>query len=461
MSSRDHPAFTSKTMLDFLTNTTDNFEGRTFVVAVHEEHPFVFFDCDHVLAICGYSTQIGGSESCGVRQTAMDPLQCTAEEEASTQPIGEFSVQMVIVIPFAAPALSPSPSAKPNSSAYANVSFYDATTEIQLKEALARAVQKPSSSVHINNVTDPSSAASSAYGEHRRRLLAAGVRSHVDFSVYAESLEDAQTIASMLTISRINIQLEIQGLENMTAIQSSPHIIEPVKEDYCTSEFPESLSSSTPSNQLPQWACGRESDGQGAGMFRKGKDHGGCDYTAKYYPFCGITIEIMDAVCMKLNCKLEFFIAHKNPHYWGSQKKALCAIGAWHTVGTQHWADIAAGAIHVDPEMSGGAIFTTPFYQTGYRLVVPRPAATKDWFAFTETFDDMMWVAGIIGECIVAGTLLFLFESPEMPWNVGRVWHGKNAAQDTDVVPGIVGGYLDCLYWSFTTYTRFLSCVMR
>ena len=445
------PAFTSKTMLDYLTNTTNNFGGRTFIVAVHEEHPFVFFDCDHVLAICGYSTQNGGSESCGVRQTAMEPLQCTAEDEESLVSLGEFSVQMVLTLPYAAPS-----SVGRNFSANVSVAMFDVTVEARLKEALANAVQKPSASVHINSITDPAEGAPLATGEHRRRLLAAAVASNVNFSIAATSLEDAQAIAMALTVRNMNLEMQKQGLPNMTSIYSDTHVVEPVSEHLCTTEFPQDLSSSTPSNQLPQWACGRESDGQGRGLFRKGKDHGGCDVQDKYYPFCGITIEILDAVCMKLNCKLEFYISHKNPHYWGSQKKALCAIGSWHTVGTPHWADIAAGAIHIDPETTGGAIFTTPFYQTGYRLVVPRPAATKDWFAFKETFDDMMWLFGIIGECIVVGTLLFLFESPEMPWNAGRVWSGKNAGQDTDVVPGVLGGYMDCLYWSFTTYTRYI-----
>jgi hypothetical protein len=459
-------------MLDYLTNTTGNYGGRTFVVAVHEEHPFVFFDCDHLLAICGYSTQNGGSESCGVRQVAMDPRQCTIiDEEEAVQP-GEFSVQMVIALPYAAPN-SPIPwnSSVPNDM---NVSAFGVTIEAKVKEALALVVHKPTGALHINSLTDPASDAPSAYGEHRRRLLSAAVKSHLDFSIVAEGAEDARAIARKLTLSGINAQLQGQGISNITSIIQEAKIVEPVREEYCTTEFPADLSSSTPSNQLPQWACGRESDGQGAGKFRKGKEHGGCHPQDKYYPFCGITIEIMDAVCMvcmrvsisavcllyhhawnvpfsddytsacahtqKLNCKLEFYIAHKNPHYWESQKKALCAIGAWQNIGEAHWADIAAGAIHIDPLTSGGAIFTTPFYQTGYRLVVPRPATTKDWFAFKETFDDMMWVFGIIGECVAVGTLLFLFESPEMPWNAGRVWSGKNAGQDTDVVPGMIGG---------------------
>ena len=286
------PAFTSKTMLDFLTNTTDNFGGRTFIVAVHEEHPFVFFDCDHVLAICGYSTQNGGSEACGVRQNAMDPVQCTDYDEEDEEAQGEYSVQMVIALPYSAP--------NRNSSIPTNMSVtsFDLIIEAKVKEALARAVHKPSGALHVKSVTDPASEVSSAYGEHRRRLLSAPVQSHLDFSIAAEGAADARAIALQLTVSGINAHLQHEGLSNMTSIIQGAKIIEPAREDYCTTEFPEDLSSSTPSNQLPQWACGRESDGQGAGKFRKGKEHGGCDPQDKYYPFCGITIEIMDAVCM-------------------------------------------------------------------------------------------------------------------------------------------------------------------
>jgi hypothetical protein len=172
--------------------------------------------------------------------------------------------------------------------------------------------------------------------------------------------------------------------------------------DCSDAQIPEGLSSSTPSAELPQWACGKIEDGQGAGKFRKGKEHGGCDPSSKYYPFCGITIDILDAVCSHLNCKLEFYIGNKNPHHWSSPHKALCAIGAWQAPGTSHWADIAAGAIHVDPKTSGGAVFTTPYYQTGYRLLVPRPDSRKNWFAFKETFDDWMYA---IGEPVGEGEL--------------------------------------------------------
>jgi len=260
---QDQVAFTSKTMLKFLTNTTDNFGGRTFVVAVHEQHPFVFFDCDYKLAVCGYSTQKGGSESCGVKKSVVDPLQCTHAVEESAEAQGEFSVRMVLVLPYQAPGGSA------NSSGTTNSTRFNANIEAKLKEAIARAVRKTSGSVHINNVTDPRIGASSAYGEHRRRLLAAGVSCHVDLSVDAESLEDAQAAASMMTMSRINAELAEQEINNLTSIFSDANVVEPVQEDFCTTEFPEDLSSSTPSNQLAQWACGRESDGQGNGKFRK------------------------------------------------------------------------------------------------------------------------------------------------------------------------------------------------
>ena len=167
---------------------------------MHGEHPFVFFDCDHVLALCGYSTQNGGSESCGVRQTALDPLQCTEEDEEATVSLGEFSVRMIIALPYA------SSDTERNISANVTVPRFDVNVEVRLKEALANAVQKPSGSVHINSIVDPAKSASLAYGEHRRRLLAADIMSNVDFSIAAMDLDDAQAIASALSKTNIKQQ---------------------------------------------------------------------------------------------------------------------------------------------------------------------------------------------------------------------------------------------------------------
>jgi hypothetical protein len=80
----------------------------------------------------------------------------------------------------------------------------------------------------------------------------------------------------------------------------------------------------------------------------------------------GITIDVMDLACQRLNCKLEFYIASADPHYWESQEKALCAVGAWQQPGTSHWADIAAGVSASSALcISGGG---TTYYAT-YQIV--------------------------------------------------------------------------------------------
>ena len=326
---------TSKVQQDPLKGSDEmDFGGQTFIVAVHEEHPFIFFDCDHILATCAYAAEMGRSVPCGAKVMKSEPTYCTAAASASP-------------------------------------------------DSLRRAGSSSGSSENANG-TD-----SDYTGNH----------------------------------------------------------------DCSHSEIPIGLSSATPSAELPEWACGKESDGQGIGKFRKGKTNGGCEPSDKYYPFCGITIDVMDTVCQKLNCKLEFYIGNADPHYWESQEKALCAVGAWQQPGTTHWADIAAGAIHIDKANAEGVHFTTPFYQTGYRLVVPKRTDDGNWFAFKDVFDDYMWIVGIFVECMFVGVLLYLMESPEMPYNQGKIWKGKTSSQDTDVVPGKIAGLLDCWYWALSTYT--------
>ena len=139
------------------------------------------------------------------------------------------------------------------------------------------------------------------------------------------------------------------------------------------------------------------------------------------------------------------------PHICGNAH--TCAVGAWQQPGTTHWADIAGGAIHIDKANAEGVHFTTPYYQTGYRLVVPKRTDDGNWFAFKDVFDDYMWVVGIFVECMFVGILLYLMESPEMPYNQGKIWKGKTSSQDTDVVPGKIAGLLDCWYWALSTYT--------
>ena len=114
---------------------------------------------------------------------------------------------------------------------------------------------------------------------------------------------------------------------------------------------------------------------------------------------------------------------------------------------------VVAGAIHIDTANAQGVHFSTPYYQTGYRLVVPKRTDDGNWFHFKDVFDDWMWVIGIFVECLFVGVLLFLMESPEMSYNQGKIWKGKTSSQDTDVVPGTIAGLLDCWYWALSTYT--------
>lgn len=438
-------SFTHKIMQDLLIDSTD-FGGRVFVVAVHEQHPFVFFDCDQQLALCGFSTQEGGSESCGVRTTSSEPTQCTVDNRrhrlaappatSSRSGSGDhFSVHMVIRLPVGRAAMTD-------------------TMRDKVKIAISNVAEVRADLISISSLSDSLDLTEGSGRRAHRRLLqpeTSGGDSEVEITIIAQSAQHAAEIASRLTIDALNTAFEIQNVAKITAITSDAAVLEPSTAIDCSdAQVPTGLSSTTPSADLPQWACGKVQDGQGAGKFRKGKENGGCDFSSKYYPFCGISIDILDAICHHLNCKLEFFIANKNPHHWSSPHKALCAIGAWQAPGTSHWADIAAGAIHVDPTTSEGAMFTTPYYQTGYRLLVPRADSRKNWFAFKETFDDWMYAFGIYGEIFVIGAILFYLESPEMPWNLGKVWYGKTNYQDTDVVPGWINGCFDCMYWSFT-----------
>jgi len=87
----------------------------------------------------------------------------------------------------------------------------------------------------------------------------------------------------------------------------------------------------------------------------------------------GITVEITRDVCRILTCCVKFYIASENPHHWESEDAALRAIGAGMTIGTTHWADAAGGAIIISSERTQIAHFTTPYLQTGFRMVTRRP----------------------------------------------------------------------------------------
>jgi hypothetical protein len=95
-------------------------------------------------------------------------------------------------------------------------------------------------------------------------------------------------------------------------------------------------------------------------------------------PFCGITVHLARDICRTLNCTVKFYIASENPHHWESEEAALRAIGAGSAVGTYHWADVAGGALIISSERTQIAHFTTPYYQTGFRMVTRRPTKSVD-----------------------------------------------------------------------------------
>ena len=91
-------------------------------------------------------------------------------------------------------------------------------------------------------------------------------------------------------------------------------------------------------------------------------------------PFCGITVDLARDICKTLNCTVKFYIASENPHHWENEDAVLRAIGAGTAVGTYHWADVGGGALIISSERTQIAHFTTPYYQSGFRIVARRPA---------------------------------------------------------------------------------------
>jgi len=168
-------------------------------------------------------------------------------------------------------------------------------------------------------------------------------------------------------------------------------------------------------------------------------------------PFCGFTIEVARQACSILNCTVKFHIATENPHHWESPREALRAVGAGQVVGQKHWADVAGGAIHMTEENAHMAHFTTPYFQTGYRMVTRRPAKTIDMWSFFRPFSIELWVL-LVGEMAVVAVMLFLMESPSLTLADGA---------DSDLIDEVVPGLLDAFYWSFTTFTTYLDKAPR
>ena len=166
-------------------------------------------------------------------------------------------------------------------------------------------------------------------------------------------------------------------------------------------------------------------------------------------PFCGITVDLAKEICAILNCTVKFHIASKNPHHWESSSEAVRAIGAGQRPGEKHWADVAGGAIHMTEERAHMVHFTSPYFQTGYRMITRRPKKVIDMWSFFRPFSLEMWLV-LVGEMVVVALLLYLMESPTI-----------TLAEDSDLIDEAVPGLLDAFYWSFTTFTTYLDKAPR
>jgi ABC-type amino acid transport substrate-binding protein len=164
-------------------------------------------------------------------------------------------------------------------------------------------------------------------------------------------------------------------------------------------------------------------------------------------PFCGITVEIARDICDILNCTVRFYIASENPHHWENENTALAAMGAGPDVGGVHWADAAGGAIIISSDFTQIAHFTTPYFQTGFRMVTRRPAKEIKFFSFVQPFDPYLWLwLGV--EMLVVAVILWIIESPE---------NTLAADRESDLIEGKVAGIFDAFYWTWSTYTNFVD----
>ena len=160
--------------------------------------------------------------------------------------------------------------------------------------------------------------------------------------------------------------------------------------------------------------------------------------------FSGLTVDVLELLQQNLNCKMRYKLA--SFEHEEQVIPALEAVGAFnHTVGATHWADIAAGAIHITSERFSLVHFSQPYFDTGYVLVVKRPETrTYDPWSFIKPFGNTLWMA-IIAEIFIVAFALQLIEG-----NVSKFF---STVDDSDLIDGKISGSLDALYWSSSIFT--------
>jgi len=150
--------------------------------------------------------------------------------------------------------------------------------------------------------------------------------------------------------------------------------------------------------------------------------------------FSGLTIDIASLLERELSCKFEFVLANdKSPESSSAAVRSVVSSS-----GSTPGAQIAGGAIEITTERSNMVHFTIPYYDTGYIMIVQKPAQTPSLWHFFGPFQTALWVAVLV-EMLVVAILCYLMESPFL-----------SSIKDSDVVDGGFEGFFDSLYWSIT-----------
>ena len=159
--------------------------------------------------------------------------------------------------------------------------------------------------------------------------------------------------------------------------------------------------------------------------------------------FEGVTIEMIEKLSEVLDFNYVMELGSEDAPQ--SSIAAMDAVGIGKPVGSEHWADFAAGAIHITSERSLFAHFSLPYLETGYSLVVQRPKESHPFWAFLGPFDLSLWMTVLI-EMVVVAICFFLFESPIF-----------SVEDETDVADGWWLGLWDSIYWSASALTQTLD----
>eukprot|EP00286_Rhodomonas_abbreviata_P026717 CAMPEP_0181313764 /NCGR_PEP_ID=MMETSP1101-20121128/14430_1 /TAXON_ID=46948 /ORGANISM="Rhodomonas abbreviata, Strain Caron Lab Isolate" /LENGTH=464 /DNA_ID=CAMNT_0023420755 /DNA_START=94 /DNA_END=1484 /DNA_ORIENTATION=+ len=101
-------------------------------------------------------------------------------------------------------------------------------------------------------------------------------------------------------------------------------------------------------------------------------------------------------------------------------------------------AHLAGGGIHVSANRSLAVRFSTPFFETGYRLVVAVPPISHDPLSFGAPFHDLLWLVVAI-EILLISVAIYFMEAP-----------AASFSQESDLADGQIAGMWDSLYMACT-----------